>query len=161
MYSFRCRKCGHLQSDKTAGEHLVPFACSVCGAGVIFNPRGLKMYEPEVWEVLADAAPERLAELGLTASDITRHIPFRTEHRRLPDVQRPYPHTGAAVDPRTCQACRRGGKDHADGSVEVLTLPEYERVEVPLAGESASVNPSPKDVTVAVGENTSVSGKVN
>jgi len=44
----------------------------VCGAGVAFNPKtGLKQVVPDNWEILADATPERLAELGIT--EVAKH----------------------------------------------------------------------------------------
>lgn len=78
--SFRCRQCGHLVTSAHAGEARLPHRCPVCGGGVVFSPQGVKTLRPENWEVLADAAPERLAELGLTAADVERHQPTPKEH---------------------------------------------------------------------------------
>src|SRR6185437_12396832 len=54
--------------------------CPVCGGGVTFSPQGVKTIHPESWEVLADATPERLAELGLTPAEVERHEPTPKEH---------------------------------------------------------------------------------
>lgn len=37
-----------------------------------------KVFNPDNWEVLSDATPERLAELGLTQDQVEPHLPFRT-----------------------------------------------------------------------------------
>jgi hypothetical protein len=73
MSAFRCKTCGHLHAAGHAGENDIPHACAVCGAGVSFTPRGTKTFQPDNWEVLADATPERLAELGLVPEQVARH----------------------------------------------------------------------------------------
>lgn len=70
--TFRCRACGHLDAADHAGECAHPHACRVCGAGVSFDPKtGAKKIDPENWEILADATPERLEELGV--AEVARH----------------------------------------------------------------------------------------
>lgn len=101
--AFRCKTCGHLEHAGHAGENAVPHACSVCGAGISYGPEKQKMEhiiseagkgrnpaelmeelrrllanpnkaaDPDNWEVLADAPPERLKELGLGDVRIIRH----------------------------------------------------------------------------------------
>jgi hypothetical protein len=73
-FAFRCKNCGHLHSAEYAGECELPHACAVCDAGVTWTSRGIKSFDPSVWEVLADAKPERLKELGLTAKDVCKHV---------------------------------------------------------------------------------------
>ena len=46
------------------------------GGRVIPLAFGIKFLAHENWEVLADATPERLAELGLTTADVCRHTPW-------------------------------------------------------------------------------------
>ena len=76
MKAFRCRNCGRLEEAEHAGENLHPHACSVCGCGVSFDSRtGIKNFDASNWEVLADASPSRLTELGLTVEDVIRHVP--------------------------------------------------------------------------------------
>jgi len=41
--AFRCKSCGHLEAAEHAGDHAVPHACSVCGAGVCLSPRTKKI----------------------------------------------------------------------------------------------------------------------
>jgi len=77
--SFRCQTCGHLVGSEHAGECVVPRACPVCRAGVRFHPDGQKTYQPDNWEVLAAATPERLAALGLAATDVAAHTPVAKE----------------------------------------------------------------------------------
>src|ERR1019366_1577344 len=36
---------------------------------------GPKTFQPENWEVLADATPERLKELNLEPAEVERHVP--------------------------------------------------------------------------------------
>jgi hypothetical protein len=73
MHAFRCNSCGHLESAGQAGEHIHPHACSCCGAGVSYNPKtGTKIFDATNWEVLCEATPERLAELGLDG-EVERH----------------------------------------------------------------------------------------
>ena len=78
-HSFRCKQCGHLAPSAHAGEARLPHRCPVCGGGVAFSPQGVKALRPENWEVLADATPGRLAELGLTAAEVERHTPHSRE----------------------------------------------------------------------------------
>jgi hypothetical protein len=73
MLAFRCKTCGHLHHAEHAGENDRPHACCVCGAGVHFTRLGIKEYDPDNWEVLADATPERLEELGLEPKHVARH----------------------------------------------------------------------------------------
>jgi hypothetical protein len=76
MLAFRCKTCGRLHEAGHAGENEVPAACRVCGAGARFDPRSAaKVLEPDNWEVLADAPPERLRELGIDAKQVGRHAP--------------------------------------------------------------------------------------
>lgn len=76
--AFRCKNCGHLEAAEHAGENALPHACSVCGAGVTFTPQGIKIANPGNWEVLADAEPARLEELGLNADKVVKHTPKKT-----------------------------------------------------------------------------------
>ena len=106
LVAFRCRNCGRLHEAGHAGEHEVPHACRVCGAGVVFRHQELaadlqaaletgdkdkaKRLAAEVgrcdpaskrlvsdnWEVLAEATPERLTELGLTPEQVEAHEPW-------------------------------------------------------------------------------------
>jgi predicted nucleic acid-binding Zn-ribbon protein len=73
MHAFRCKNCGHLHPAEHAGESDLPHGCVVCGAGVMFSPRGVKSLDADNWEVLADATPERLEELGLAPEEVARH----------------------------------------------------------------------------------------
>lgn len=82
MFAFRCKTCGHFESAGQAGECLVPHACSVCSNGVIFTPQGIKIHKADNWEILADATPERLKELGL--EEVERHKPFAKGEIRAP-----------------------------------------------------------------------------
>src|SRR3954451_443794 len=95
IWSFRCKNCGRLETSDHAAEGEFPHACRVCGAGVVFRHAELaaaltepgadipalagqiarcdpatKRLVPENWEVLADAPPERLAELGLSPEQV-------------------------------------------------------------------------------------------
>lgn len=47
--AFRCRNCGRLEGPDVAGENSLPHACSMCGAGIVLNPR-----TAELAEALAD-----------------------------------------------------------------------------------------------------------
>lgn len=77
--AFRCKNCGKIETADHAGENNVPAACRVCGHGISFDPRnGQKKLEPANWEILADAAPERLAELGLAPDGVARHAGNKT-----------------------------------------------------------------------------------
>lgn len=71
--AFRCNKCGRLHTSADAAEAAHPHCCRLCGAGVKFSESGVKTASSENWEVLADATPERLAELGLAPDDVERH----------------------------------------------------------------------------------------
>jgi hypothetical protein len=99
--AFRCKNCGRLETSDHAAELDLPAACRACGAGVVFRHAELaakltepgadvpalaaeiakcdpatKRLVPENWEVLADAPPERLAELGLTPEHVAAHEPW-------------------------------------------------------------------------------------
>ncbi len=75
MHAFRCNNCGHLESAEQAGECEHPHACSACGAGISYNPKtGVKIPDPENWEILCEATRERLVELGFDG-EIERHEP--------------------------------------------------------------------------------------
>jgi predicted RNA-binding Zn-ribbon protein involved in translation (DUF1610 family) len=76
-YCFRCKACGHLIAGAHAGEQTVPFACPVCGGGVKWGAKGQKTFEPENWEVLADAKPERLKELNLKSEEVEKWTPIQ------------------------------------------------------------------------------------
>lgn len=77
-HAFRCHTCGHLHTAEHAGEETIPAACSVCGSGVKFCPKtGVKSKCEDNWEVLADAEPERLEELGLAPEHICKHLPVK------------------------------------------------------------------------------------
>lgn len=75
-YAFRCKTCGRKEVSDNAAEAQHPHCCCVCGAGVGWTPKGVKLYHPENWEVLADCTPERLAELELTPEQVERHEPW-------------------------------------------------------------------------------------
>jgi hypothetical protein len=82
-FAFRCKNCGRLHTSEAAAEALHPHACCVCGSGVSFHPQtGIKTVDPENWEVLADCAPERLAELGLIPEQVLRHAPWKSGEKR-------------------------------------------------------------------------------
>jgi len=85
---FRCKTCGHLHNSACAGIRTTPTACIVCGAGVTFTPSGTKTYQSDNWEILADATPERLTELGLTAADVDRHTPRTSQEDLSADLER-------------------------------------------------------------------------
>lgn len=72
--AFRCNGCGFLEVSDHAAEDEKPHACRVCGKGVKFTEQGIKTFQPDNWEVLADAAPERLTELGLTPAQVEKHV---------------------------------------------------------------------------------------
>ena len=74
--AFRCRNCGHLVGPEAAGERLTPTVCPACNRGATFAANGQKTFQPENWEVLADATPARLAELGLTIEGVAIHTPL-------------------------------------------------------------------------------------
>jgi len=97
MYAFRCVTCGKLHEAEHAGECEHPHACRVCGSGVSFDPKsGVKAVDPKNWEVLANATPGRLAELGLR--EAARHVPRKVE--------------GAPTEPRKVE---RSAADGASG----------------------------------------------
>src|SRR3954463_8550286 len=78
MHAFRCKSCGKLHSADVAAECAHPHACCVCGSGVSFHPKtGVKTAHPENWEVLSEATPERLAELGMEAHHVECHTPWK------------------------------------------------------------------------------------
>lgn len=108
IFAFKCCKCGRLHEAAHAGEACVPHACQVCGSGVTHTDLQRQVHEavntgkvdefmkrlaagqvshgpdkklhPDNWEVLADATPERLMELDLTADQVERHVPFGGKH---------------------------------------------------------------------------------
>jgi hypothetical protein len=81
-HAFRCRTCGHLHPAEYAGESSIPHSCRVCSAGAVFDPKtGRRTPQPDNWEVLADADPARLEELGLTPEDVEAHEPSRERGR--------------------------------------------------------------------------------
>jgi hypothetical protein len=127
-FAFRCRACGRLHTSDHAAEGETPHACSVCGAGVVFRHAELaakltepgadvpalaaeiarcdpatKRLDPGNWEVLADAPPERLAELGLASEQVAAHEPWPKgqvpEHHLARHFGVP-PAAGAAGPPR-------------------------------------------------------------
>jgi hypothetical protein len=63
--AFRCQKCGHLCGPEQAGIFQTPTRCSVC--------------DSPSFEVLAQADPERLAELGLSPEQVAHHEPLSDE----------------------------------------------------------------------------------
>lgn len=76
--AFRCKSCGRLHTCDDASEAAHPHACRVCGCGISFDPKtGAKKIDSSNWEVLADATPERLAELGLSAEHVEKHTPWK------------------------------------------------------------------------------------
>lgn len=116
-HAFRCKSCGRIESADAAGECQHPHACSVCGAGVILNPKtkalageladpnttverrvaiaaellqlantgdNTKLIHADNWEHLCDATDERLAELGLSRSDVVKHTPVPSQMNRSP-----------------------------------------------------------------------------
>jgi hypothetical protein len=129
--AFRCKNCGRLETSDHAAEGEFPHACRVCGAGVVFRHAELaamltepgadvpalaaeiarcdpatKRLVPENWEVLADAPPERLAELGLTPEQVAAHEPWprgevpemhRERHFGVPPAQAAAPGPPRAV----------------------------------------------------------------
>jgi hypothetical protein len=136
-FAFRCKSCGRLETSDHAAEGETPHACSVCGAGVVFWHAELaakltepgadipalaaeiakcdpatKRLDPGNWEVLADAAPERLAELGLAPEQVEAHEPWprgevpehhRARHFGVPPGQAQSggpPRAAAAVEAR-------------------------------------------------------------
>jgi hypothetical protein len=54
----------------------------VCCAGVTFDAKGGKTLNHDNWEVLADASPTRLTELGLSAGEVEKHVPAVSFARR-------------------------------------------------------------------------------
>jgi hypothetical protein len=130
-FAFRCKSCGRLETSDHAAEGEVPHACRVCGAGVVFRHAELaamltqegadipalaadiarcdpatKRLVPDNWEVLADAPPERLAELGLAPEQVASHEPWprgevpehhRERHFGVPAARAPAPGPPRAV----------------------------------------------------------------
>ena len=82
MHAFRCKNCGRLHAAECAGVNLLPTACEVCGAGVVFAPNGTRTNKPDNWELLADATPERLAELGISADQVAKSEPCKLRDAR-------------------------------------------------------------------------------
>ena len=85
-HAFRCDSCGRLHTSDDAAESDHPHACKVCGAGTEFDRRGLKLFRADNWEVLADATPERLSEIGLSADDVEKHVAWQRHGRRSDHV---------------------------------------------------------------------------
>jgi hypothetical protein len=127
QYAFRCKVCGRLHEAGHAGDNELPHACQVCGAGVVFRHAELaeelkkpgltperivaianeigkcdpasKRLVPENWEVLADATPQRLQELGLTPEVVAQHVPAVTKE----SAKKPQAITVQAVERLTTQ----------------------------------------------------------
>lgn len=142
LWAFRCKNCGRLETSDHAAEGEYPHACRVCGAGVVFRHAELaamltregadipalaaeiarcdpatKRLVPENWEVLADAPPERLAELGLSPDRVEAHEPWprgevpehhRGRHFGVPAAQAlpPGPPRAVAAEAREGAATR-------------------------------------------------------
>jgi hypothetical protein len=145
--SFRCRNCGRLETSDHAAELELPAACRVCGAGVVFRHAELaamltregadvpalaaeiarcdpatKRLVPENWEVLADAPPERLAELGLAPESVAAHEPWPRgqvpDHHRERHFGVPAAQAAPPGPPRAVAAGARegaGARDAAGG----------------------------------------------
>jgi len=64
-----------------------------------------KFFHHENWEVLADATPERLAELGLTPDQVERHEPWPRGSTGRPAQ---HVHAGAADGPATLDGAKAG-----------------------------------------------------
>jgi hypothetical protein len=75
--AFRCRSCGHLEGADSAGEGLVPTACSVCDAGVDHDPEGRKMMQE-----LADPKTDPARRQELLRS-LTNRRPVSPADKRL------------------------------------------------------------------------------
>ena len=82
MFAFRCKSCGRLHTAECAGVNLLPIACEVCGYGVMYDLRGNRTNKPDNWELLADATPERLAELGISADQVAKSEPCKLRDAR-------------------------------------------------------------------------------
>jgi hypothetical protein len=74
-YAFRCKNCGRLETSDQAAECSHPHACRVCGDGIRYDSRTGKKTPMlgDNWEVLADASPGRLAEIGLSPDQVEKH----------------------------------------------------------------------------------------
>lgn len=98
-YAFRCQNCGHLEGSVHAGENPIPAACHVCGKGVTYHFDGVIAHwvsDPSNWELLTEATPKRLKELGLEPGDVAPH-----PVTEWPDIKgRP---GGVHVDGQACQ----------------------------------------------------------
>lgn len=86
VLAFRCKTCGRLEEAHHAGEQTSPSSCRVCGnGGHRSGPPSLPgkpehrpyVTDPSNWEILADATPERLAELGLSKDKVVAHVPVK------------------------------------------------------------------------------------
>lgn len=101
LAAFRCKTCGRLHEAEHAGENELPHACRVCGAGARFDPRSAaKIFDPGNWEVLADAPPERLQQLGIDAKQVGRHAPAAGKQPAAPRQVEARAGDGAAAEDR-------------------------------------------------------------
>lgn len=184
MHAFRCKNCGHLHAADAAGQHAHPHACAVCGAGVHFTkepdkliaelsqassidpklyarfetgvPGTYKIVDPAPWEVLADATPERLTELGLTTEEVTRHEPFLTHHRQVGTKKTTFVHKGS---PEHCAACQRTGTNHEEGVGVEVEVPVHQESRTRVrTGEAVPVGGQSFTRDVAEGQRTKDSG---
>ena len=87
-HSFRCKACGHLHHSDAAGVCQRLHACAVCGAGVLFDPRGVKTLQPDNWEILSECSPDRLTELGLAPEEVAAHTPKTVYADISEDIER-------------------------------------------------------------------------
>jgi hypothetical protein len=144
-FAFRCKNCGRLETSDHAAEGEFPHACRACGAGVVFRHAELaakltepgadvpalaaeiakcdpatKRLVPDNWEVLADATPDRMAELGLTPGQVTAHEPWpRGEvprHHRARHFGAPAAQASLPGQPRAVAAEAREGAGTQDAT---------------------------------------------
>jgi hypothetical protein len=143
MWAFRCKNCGRLHTSDHAAELDHPAACAVCGKGVVFRHAELaaqltepgadipalaaeiakcdpatKRLDPDNWEALADAPPERLQELGLTPEQVEAHEPWPARH--VPEHHRGR-HFGVGGPPPEAQPGRAPRAVAVEGREEVRT----------------------------------------
>lgn len=74
--AFRCKNCGRLHTSDDAAESQHPHSCRVCGAGVSFNPQGIKTIDSSNWERLAELPVEHLENLGINPEHVEDHKPW-------------------------------------------------------------------------------------